>query len=202
LYTYELSGVWRANPTGQFSVRIDPSARLKNRTQRRPQFGRSEIRLLFSSCWTDCKHSDCTVRRNACDNRQPSPPSLRCRAQPLALCPTIIEARHRSASSCFARAVLSFNNHSAIRRTRSSLTLALLTSFLLSLRPHATRLCSQYAASGRRRCRVARATGTQTFRETFAADNSDEDMNAYVASSFSPVLQASELAILPHDLPL
>ena len=36
--------------------------------------------------------------------------------------------------------------------------------------------------------------GARTFSETFAADNSPEDMAAYLASSFTPALQAAELA--------
>lgn len=36
--------------------------------------------------------------------------------------------------------------------------------------------------------------GARTFCETFAADNSAADMRAYLASSFSPILQATELA--------
>src|SRR5258708_14251857 len=36
--------------------------------------------------------------------------------------------------------------------------------------------------------------GARTFRETFAADNSDEDMAAYLATSFNPTQQAAELA--------
>jgi GNAT superfamily N-acetyltransferase len=36
--------------------------------------------------------------------------------------------------------------------------------------------------------------GARTFCETFAADNSPENMAAYLASSFGPVLQATELA--------
>jgi GNAT superfamily N-acetyltransferase len=35
--------------------------------------------------------------------------------------------------------------------------------------------------------------GESTFRETFAADNSPENMDAYVAASFSASLQAAEL---------
>lgn len=38
------------------------------------------------------------------------------------------------------------------------------------------------------------ALGAQTFCETFAADNSPENMAAYLASSFGPALQATELA--------
>ena len=41
--------------------------------------------------------------------------------------------------------------------------------------------------------------GARTFRETFADDNRPEDMAAYLASSFGPVLQAAELAD-PHSL--
>lgn len=36
--------------------------------------------------------------------------------------------------------------------------------------------------------------GARTFCETFAADNSPENMEVYLASSFSPALQATELA--------
>jgi len=36
--------------------------------------------------------------------------------------------------------------------------------------------------------------GARTFQETFAADNSEADMAAYLASSFGPALQAAELA--------
>ena len=36
--------------------------------------------------------------------------------------------------------------------------------------------------------------GARTFSETFAADNTAEDMAAYLASSFGPALQAAELA--------
>jgi len=36
--------------------------------------------------------------------------------------------------------------------------------------------------------------GARTFSETFAADNSPEDMTAYLASSFSAEMQATELA--------
>ena len=36
--------------------------------------------------------------------------------------------------------------------------------------------------------------GARTFSETFAADNSAEDMAAYLALSFAPALQAAELA--------
>jgi ribosomal protein S18 acetylase RimI-like enzyme len=36
--------------------------------------------------------------------------------------------------------------------------------------------------------------GARTFSETFAADNTPEDMAAYLASSFSPEQQAAELA--------
>ena len=36
--------------------------------------------------------------------------------------------------------------------------------------------------------------GAQTFYDTFAADNTTKDMTAYLASSFSPALQAAELA--------
>ncbi len=36
--------------------------------------------------------------------------------------------------------------------------------------------------------------GRQTFYETFVADNTPEDMAAYLAASFSPVKQATELA--------
>ena len=36
--------------------------------------------------------------------------------------------------------------------------------------------------------------GARTFVETFAQDNSDEDMDAYLASSFNEVQQAAELA--------
>ena len=36
--------------------------------------------------------------------------------------------------------------------------------------------------------------GARTFRDTFAADNSPEDMTLYLASSYSPELQAAELA--------
>jgi ribosomal protein S18 acetylase RimI-like enzyme len=35
--------------------------------------------------------------------------------------------------------------------------------------------------------------GARTFRETFAADNSHEDMAAYLASSFNPARQTAEL---------
>ena len=36
--------------------------------------------------------------------------------------------------------------------------------------------------------------GARTFSETFAANNTPEDMTAYLASSFSPEKQAEELA--------
>lgn len=36
--------------------------------------------------------------------------------------------------------------------------------------------------------------GARTFSETFAAANSAEDMDAYLAAAFSPALQANELA--------
>jgi ribosomal protein S18 acetylase RimI-like enzyme len=36
--------------------------------------------------------------------------------------------------------------------------------------------------------------GAQTFRDTFGPDNTPENMAAYLASSFSPLRQASELA--------
>jgi len=36
--------------------------------------------------------------------------------------------------------------------------------------------------------------GARTFRETFEADNTEEDMDAYLASSFNPAQQAAELA--------
>lgn len=36
--------------------------------------------------------------------------------------------------------------------------------------------------------------GARTFYDTFAVDNTPEDMNAYLSSSFSPALQAAELA--------
>lgn len=36
--------------------------------------------------------------------------------------------------------------------------------------------------------------GAQTFYDTFAADNTSEDMTAYLAASFSPPRQAAELA--------
>lgn len=36
--------------------------------------------------------------------------------------------------------------------------------------------------------------GTRTFSDTFAADNTPEDMTAYLASAFSPEQQADELA--------
>lgn len=36
--------------------------------------------------------------------------------------------------------------------------------------------------------------GARTFRDTFAADNSPEDMAAYLASSFNPAQQTAELA--------
>ncbi len=36
--------------------------------------------------------------------------------------------------------------------------------------------------------------GARTFSETFAADNTPEDLAAYLASSFSPAQQAAELA--------
>ncbi len=35
--------------------------------------------------------------------------------------------------------------------------------------------------------------GARTFRDTFAADNTPENMNAYLAASFSPAKQAAEL---------
>src|SRR6185503_15158874 len=38
------------------------------------------------------------------------------------------------------------------------------------------------------------ALGAQTFYDTFAADNTTEDMTAYLSSSFSATLQAAELA--------
>jgi ribosomal protein S18 acetylase RimI-like enzyme len=41
--------------------------------------------------------------------------------------------------------------------------------------------------------------GARTFSETFAADNTPEDMTAYLASSFGQELQAAELAD-PHSL--
>ncbi len=41
--------------------------------------------------------------------------------------------------------------------------------------------------------------GARTFSETFAADNTPEDMNAYLVSSFSPAQQAAELAD-PHSI--
>ena len=41
--------------------------------------------------------------------------------------------------------------------------------------------------------------GARTFRETFAADNTPEDMAVYLASAFTPELQAAELAD-PHCL--
>jgi hypothetical protein len=41
--------------------------------------------------------------------------------------------------------------------------------------------------------------GARTFSETFAADNTPEDMAAYLAVSFGPTLQAAELAE-PHSL--
>ncbi len=40
--------------------------------------------------------------------------------------------------------------------------------------------------------------GARTFSETFAADNTPEDMAAYLASAFSPEQQAAELAD-PHS---
>ena len=36
--------------------------------------------------------------------------------------------------------------------------------------------------------------GARTFRETFEVDNTEEDMDAYLASSFNPAQQAAELA--------
>lgn len=36
--------------------------------------------------------------------------------------------------------------------------------------------------------------GARTFYDTFAADNTPEDMAAYLSASFSPILQAQELA--------
>ena len=36
--------------------------------------------------------------------------------------------------------------------------------------------------------------GARTFEETFAVDNTEENMAAYVASSFNPEQQAAELA--------
>lgn len=36
--------------------------------------------------------------------------------------------------------------------------------------------------------------GARTFRDTFAADNTPENMAAYLAASFSPAKQAEELA--------
>src|SRR5919109_1104211 len=36
--------------------------------------------------------------------------------------------------------------------------------------------------------------GAQTFADSFAADNTPENMSAYLAASFSPEKQASELA--------
>lgn len=36
--------------------------------------------------------------------------------------------------------------------------------------------------------------GARTFFDTFAADNTPEDMNSYLTSSFSPAIQAAELA--------
>jgi ribosomal protein S18 acetylase RimI-like enzyme len=36
--------------------------------------------------------------------------------------------------------------------------------------------------------------GARTFKETFAADNTSEDMAAYLASNFNPAQQAAELA--------
>ena len=41
--------------------------------------------------------------------------------------------------------------------------------------------------------------GARTFSETFAIDNTREDMDAYLASAFSPARQAAELAN-PHCL--
>ncbi|HRE26641.1 MAG TPA: GNAT family N-acetyltransferase, partial [Anaerolineales bacterium] len=38
------------------------------------------------------------------------------------------------------------------------------------------------------------AIGAETFRDTFAADNTPEDMALYLAGSFSPERQATELA--------
>jgi len=36
--------------------------------------------------------------------------------------------------------------------------------------------------------------GARTFSETFAPDNTPEDMTAYLASAFNPTQQAAELA--------
>jgi GNAT superfamily N-acetyltransferase len=36
--------------------------------------------------------------------------------------------------------------------------------------------------------------GARTFRDTFGPDNTEADMNAYLASAFSPEIQATELA--------
>lgn len=41
--------------------------------------------------------------------------------------------------------------------------------------------------------RLLAELGAQTFYDTFAADNTPEDMSAYLASSFSPDKQAAEL---------
>ena len=41
--------------------------------------------------------------------------------------------------------------------------------------------------------------GARTFSETFAADNTPEDMAAYLAASFSPEQQAAELADPARD---
>ncbi|MCL5735610.1 MAG: GNAT family N-acetyltransferase [Actinobacteria bacterium] len=40
--------------------------------------------------------------------------------------------------------------------------------------------------------------GAETFRDTFAADNSPEDMEAYLAEAFGPAIQAGEL-VDPHS---
>lgn len=66
------------------------------------------------------------------------------------------------------------------------------------------RLMNQTSETVIRRASVADAAllaelGARTFAETFAADNRPEDMNAYVASSFSLNQQAAELSD-PHSL--
>ena len=42
--------------------------------------------------------------------------------------------------------------------------------------------------------RLLAQIGAETFRDSFAADNTPENMSAYLNASFSPAIQASELA--------
>src|SRR5215207_3459946 len=42
--------------------------------------------------------------------------------------------------------------------------------------------------------RLLAEVGARTFDDTFAADNSPEDMASYLASAFGPAIQAAELA--------